>query len=407
MSKKRKKKAGVTSQPPGSFKQFLKEAAESLKKFSFEEELNSLTQKEKKTMWFFKPIMRKLEAGNENVTKQEVKTIEQKVKNYIRSHQQDFEEKKITCYDQLIFSCFMSALEMTIKRGYNNNEESKEVKKIKEAADNIFNCFHSSFYYSYVKVIIGIGAPDKKYYGVKVNFTESSKSTQYIAINSKLYGFYPQKSMFKVNQINRPAFRMGHLLFNDEVFEWTKVKSKDLKGFYEGKKEELDVYIQSHALKRMHERLDVLSKEAVNFVLCDSTITSEGFITYKDYLYQPIEIEKIKVGYLVADVIDDKLLFKTFLFITHNSTPEGERLKQISGLGKYDISYWHIDRLSTFINFDEKKYPGLTELFSEAGLANFSELKEKDLDFENMQATNLDGLVKYLEQGQRERMNLV
>ena len=41
-----------------------------------------------------------------------------------------------------------------------------------------------------------------------------------------------------------------------------------------------------------------------------------------------------------------------FVSITHNFSPEGDKLKEISGLGKHDISYWRIDRLSTFVNLD-------------------------------------------------------
>jgi hypothetical protein len=47
----------------------------------------------------------------------------------------------------------------------------------------------------------------------------------------------------------------------------------------------------------------------------------------------------VKIGYFVVEPVNDMLVIKTFLFITHNCTPEGDKLKELTGLGKSDISY--------------------------------------------------------------------
>ncbi|HKL31168.1 MAG TPA: hypothetical protein VJ919_01470, partial [Tangfeifania sp.] len=131
----------------------------------------------------------------------------------------------------------------------------------------------------------------------------------------------------------------------------------------------------------------------------ENTHTITQFEFYKGYVLLPVMLYDVKVGYLMAKVVKDKVLFRTFLFITHNFSPEGDKLKEISGLGKYDISYWHIDRLSTFVNLDGEKYKELLDLFQKAGIKNFEQLKEKGFDIDNLQTVNLDGLMNYISKG--------
>jgi hypothetical protein len=78
------------------------------------------------------------------------------------------------------------------------------------------------------------------------------------------------------------------------------------------------------------------------------------------------------------------------------------RLRKLTGLGKEDITYWKIDRLSTFVKLKEEKYPGLIELFCKAGLEQLMELKNKEFTIDSMQTANLDGLTEYINRGKNE-----
>ena len=147
--------------------------------------------------------------------------------------------------------------------------------------------------------------------------------------------------------------------------------------------------------------MDLLNREAINYTLWENTHTISKFENYRSYLLLPFKVFDVKIGYLVANIISEKLLFRTFLFITHRGTPEGDRLKALTGLGKHDISYLCIDRLSTFANLDEEKYPGLIRLFCGAGLENLMRLKDKDFHIDSMQSANLDGLAEYMARGKQ------
>ncbi len=78
-------------------------------------------------------------------------------------------------------------------------------------------------------------------------------------------------------------------------------------------------------------------------------------------------LKNFKVGYLAFDLIKDKLVIKTFLFITMDGTPEGERLRETWGIQAIDKKYLEIDRLSTFILSDIRDNAELKAQFVQAG----------------------------------------
>lgn len=94
----------------------------------------------------------------------------------------------------------------------------------------------------------------------------------------------------------------------------------------------------------------------------------------------PLTFSKAKLGYLKADVIGDKLVIRTFLFITNNGTPEGKKLQELFGLQKADKKYLGIDKLSTFILSDIKENEQLKKLFCEAGCGALFKLDKTLLD---------------------------
>ena len=180
------------------------------------------------------------------------------------------------------------------------------------------------------------------------------------------------------------------------TLRWIEIDSSVLGAAYQGDKKQLEVYIQSHTLNRFRERLDILNSDAINYLLWENIHTIDNIQVYRKMILHPVKLFGVKIGYLVGNIVDDKFLFSTFLFITHSFTPEGDRLKKITGLGKEDISYWKIDRLSTFIHLQEDKYPQLIELFVQAGLGDIKELRNKKFDIDSLQDANLEALMNYI-----------
>jgi len=288
-------------------------------------------------------------------------------------------------------------------------KQSKVISEMRRAELYIIfgpkNVKLESFFHHYlitlVKAILSLSSIEKKYYSFNPRSAKIIKDKLEFEISLQVFDHRARKKYFQRNGVYRPAYAIG-LPNLDMVTKWLQIETSILDGKYQGDKEKLDVYIQSHALERMKERLDLLDPTSLYFVIWSNTSTLNSFVFYHDLLLCPIQIHNCKVGYFVAEIIDDCLVLKTFLFITHSSTPEGDTLKKISGLGWKDISYWKIDRLSTFMKIDTIKYPRLAEMFNEAGLTDLFHLQGKELDLDTLQDANLDALRDYIHKGKEE-----
>lgn len=84
-----------------------------------------------------------------------------------------------------------------------------------------------------------------------------------------------------------------------------------------------------------------------------------------------------KAGYFRLDIIDGKIIIRTFLFVTNNGTPEGQKLGSNTGLQKLDKKYLAIDKLSTFMTSDIGKNENVKKIFIDAGCQCLLELYER------------------------------
>ena len=401
MSKKRKPLKKSISNSTGGYKNFIQDLFVTLKKVDFIGSFSKMSLHDKKKMWDYKLVIRSPKRGNQKISNSEIKNIAQQTKKYFYLPAKKVRDIKISCYELLLLNCYCQIHAQKTAKEI-DDEYHPEVIEALNLKNATLEAFHSQYFLDYFRILIRMNHPAKKYFGVDMRMAYIFKDNPSFEIETSLHKFDAIKRYIDLNGIKRPAFRLAKPIANGPIV-WVTAPKDFVNDFYTGEKEELDVYIQSHALKRMSDRLDALSQEAVNYILWENTTGFDNFMTYRGYLFLPIKIHNIKIGYLLANIIDDIILFRTFLFITHNSTPEGDKLKQVSGLGKHDISYWQIDRLSTLLNFEEKKYPGLSKLFQEAGIGNISELKEEELDIETLQEANLNGLEEYIKQGELER----
>jgi len=179
---------------------------------------------------------------------------------------------------------------------------------------------------------------------------------------------------FNVGGINRPAYRVcwGYA---DEGLIKLSLKSSQLElpaGVYP---ESLPVYIQSHALLRLKERIDCTE----SFIFPSSIFCSLSNCKYykkpgNSYLVAYSHNNK-NVGYLFADIQNGAFLVHTFLFLTHSGTPEGNKLLAKTGLGKLDKAYLNIDKLSAFYNTDIADNPEIKKIFVDAGCGDLFDIE--------------------------------
>ena len=402
MPKNKKRKKSSAQPEMGGYKHFLNDMRETLHVMEISGNFSDLSNEFKRTAYNHNIGIWNPTAANEFINSGELKYFAEKSKRSYRERSYKVDNSFISLYQLQLFHAFCAARAIELEKQTGDKKHPKAIV-MREAQQKCIKAFNISFLSSYLKITTSLCNPAHKYYSANIHQAPFYKEKPKLEYIFDVYGFPAQKCMMNVNGSKRPAFQLAKPLHSvNKQIEWIRVDVTLLKNLYKGNKKVLDVFIQSHALSRMKERLNLLDQEAINYALWENTHTISQFEIYKGYLLLPFKVFGIKIGYLVANVTADKLLFRTFLFITHNSTPEGMKLRKLTGLGKEDITYWKIDRLSTFVKLKEENYPGLIQLFSEAGLGMLMELKDKKFTIDLMQAANLDGLTEYINRGKNE-----
>lgn len=181
-----------------------------------------------------------------------------------------------------------------------------------------------------------------------------------------IHSYFPPKIEIIREQEKRPAYKICWAK-NQAGIE-SALLSKELFGLKSNDSNtSMEVYIQSHAIIRLCQRIDCVDESVIFFWLLTSLF--EPHILKGDDNKFLIEygLLGIRLGYLVADIDDGIVLIRTFLFLTQSGTPQGKKLKELYKLKKLDITYLEIDRLSTFVATNFRENNELSEVFTQAG----------------------------------------
>ncbi len=306
--------------------------------------------------------------GNSIVSRAELKKVHHLLQRLLREENISLRDKTVSLFELNVFSVYMFVIQNVVK-----GEERK--KKLCEFPGTAYDCeglellFQAHNRALFIKLISSLTDVSQKIFCITLK-REGSCISDY---TPEVSAFLPIVKSISINGHRRSIYKVG-LPSNANVHEWAKVDASLLGNHYSGEKKKLDVYIQAHALKRMEERLDGMGAFSRNFMLAITFPHLKSLEPYKGYLLIPIEPGEVRVGYLFCNVIDEMLVIRTFLFITHSATPEGDRLKEFTGLNRSDISYWKIDRLSTLFKIDEEHWPELLKLFELVGIKNIQNL---------------------------------
>ncbi|MBW8330574.1 MAG: hypothetical protein K0M40_01020 [Prolixibacteraceae bacterium] len=190
--------------------------------------------------------------------------------------------------------------------------------------------------------------------------------------NYLVYFEKPETELFEIDGHKRTIFRIN--IYNENKVTGITIKPEQLGINGLLKDLPLKVYIQKHALDRINERIgdhftDLNYSEVIDMVLKHQTFpTDDG-----GYLFPYTYMNK-RLGYLKANIFGDRLIFRTFLFLTNNGTPEGNKLAKLLGIQKADKKYLGIDNLKTFINSDIESNENLKRIFCQTGCGELFEL---------------------------------
>tara|TARA_R110001583_G_scaffold61148_3_gene181069 strand:- start:8151 stop:9443 length:1293 start_codon:yes stop_codon:yes gene_type:complete len=167
----------------------------------------------------------------------------------------------------------------------------------------------------------------------------------------------------------RKVFQLGYLDLGFNM-NWVFVPVKKIKEIYCGDKKYLPLCIQNHAYHRLFDRLKPLSDVDIVSQLSFTLQYSLEIEIYKGNILIPYFHLEQKCGYFLGVINKNRVILKTFLFLTHHHTPEGEKLEKALGISKEEISYWNIGTLQNFIYSDLGKNNEMKDVFEEVGIGH-------------------------------------
>jgi hypothetical protein len=174
------------------------------------------------------------------------------------------------------------------------------------------------------------------------------------------------RKQMNIEERQRPVYRVGYAV-QIEGMRWAAVKGELLAPLrldaFAG--QEYPVYVQSHALQRMKERLLPIDGYELDLGLCfENAEISNG---PGGCLFVVLEHRGHKLGYLVTDFTGRELIVRSFLFITQTGTREGRALNERLRVEAYSKSYFGLDALMTYLATDICTDPFFRAVLTECG----------------------------------------
>jgi hypothetical protein len=214
-------------------------------------------------------------------------------------------------------------------------------------------------------------------YHLKMNlFSEGSGLELKISFSAILHRQKAVTRNFVISGKSRPAYKVGGPIPR-RGFRWTTIPSGTLGCDSPLGVLPLEVYIQSHALIRIRERMNTIDHGEMEIVLSYSLENCKKVVKYKQCLLIPSIFYNAKIGYYLVEVIEGIALIKTFLFITNTGTPEGDELDKELNAGKIEKEFLKLDRISTYVNSDLPEDPRIRSIFEKVGLGYLCNLDRK------------------------------
>jgi hypothetical protein len=140
----------------------------------------------------------------------------------------------------------------------------------------------------------------------------------------------------------------------------------------------LPVYVQSHALHRLRERLPVDGCEQLLHMELGQSLDSPVLVKHREEtLLVEYRVAGYRFGYLTARRLEDKIIITSFLFVTMEGTPEADALRRKLRLRRPDIEFHQLDRLETFLTTDLREDATLVALLTECGCGHLITLSRE------------------------------
>jgi hypothetical protein len=137
----------------------------------------------------------------------------------------------------------------------------------------------------------------------------------------------------------------------------------------------LDIFIQSHALQRAKERMDIFPAHQRNYYIMEPLLYMHRVINAPSgrpmlECYTGNEENIVRFGYFPFVIQKRRLIVLTLLPLVSPETWEGQYLNKHLGLQMEDTKFLEMDKLSFFLTVDFEQIPVLKEALVHTGIWN-------------------------------------
>ncbi len=234
---------------------------------------------------------------------------------------------------------------------------------------------------------------DGKLFWTSLDFPSEEDGDPKYMFRIIVHGCRAQEQRRQIEGVPKRLYRCGASF--EEGIDWVSWTPAELG--LAGPKDALPVFIDGgHALRNLRERVTVAQNDGVVDRCIWLSLQSPKVERREgDRFLVAYHLLDQKLGYFVFKAFEDMYLAKTFLFLTMDGTPEGQKLWEKLRLTKKDKQYTGLDRLSTFVLSDIKEDSELAAVFEQCGCAHLFNVAEELLTDRQLRGSAED-VRKYL-----------
>ena len=131
----------------------------------------------------------------------------------------------------------------------------------------------------------------------------------------------------------------------------------------------LNIYVQSHVLHRLKERLDAFDPSITNLLIQYAFTRGLKVVTFeKQTLFSCLIEDALPVGYFTFFINGADIVINTFIPLASPNTPEGKILHELLPLDKDAVVYLGMDKVSFFLDIDFEQIPTLKQALIDSNI---------------------------------------
>jgi hypothetical protein len=218
---------------------------------------------------------------------------------------------------------------------------------------------------------------EKQFFWFKHIIDASNFATLKINEYYEVQCYKPLTKRIVIDRKPHLVYRLGLVKESDHTMLWISLSAEKLPEAFHPKAGKYDVWVQSHALRRMTERLAPVKEYFYQASMITAIGRPEVTMGSKNEFLISLKIFGFKAGYFVAECFGSDIVIRTFLFLTQSGTPEGNMFNARLKVSALEKRYLGLDTLNIFATTDICQDERISAIIEECGCGDLIKIKDK------------------------------